>query len=67
MNVLGSPHQEGILEMLVEISFGEEIKCSLKKMTRQPIPTIHASPNKTKTLVVNVTKPHGRQLHDPNP
>lgn len=41
-----------------------------KENDKTALPRLHASPNKTKqnkTPVVNVTKPYGRQLHDPSP
>lgn len=56
----------------------EKIKCSLRKIIRQPSPgfmhhptkqnkTIQYKTKQNKTPVVNVTKPYGRQLHDPSP
>lgn len=46
-----------------------------KENNKTALPRLHASPNKTKqyktkqnkTPIVNVTKPYGRQLHDPSP
>ena len=50
MNLSGSPLQENVFEIFVQISFGEEIRYGLREIVKQPLPSLYTPSSKTKSL-----------------